>query len=247
MGLFKLHALTATSRSRVRFAGFSLSFFCSVFFKNITLFYCGSTWGFLGDSSDRTGLDGFLLGRLSCLIIGPIGFLASAQRCRKPHSRVLWGKEHTSCNSQPPTVLLQKWVAEGKPVFSTLSLLLLWLADVRHWRWIDGHRRERALLVAVSHRATGRCDDTPTGQCHVQGRGMKAQLSCLIHYRRLFLLDFSVSFFKDHENPILEMPNWVFLEFIWDGVILPLRSAWHLRSLFSDIHLLNFFLFPPNL
>lgn len=74
--------------------------------------------------------------------------------------------------------------------------------------------RERALLVAVSHRATGRCDDTPTGQCHVQGRGMKAQLSCLIHYRRLFLLDFSVSFFKDHENPILEMPNWVFLEFI---------------------------------
>lgn len=43
-------------------------------------------------------------------------------------------------------------------------------------------------------------------------------------------------FFKDHENPILEMPHWVFLEFIWDGVILPLRSA-----LFLDIHLLNFF------
>lgn len=118
------------------------------------------------------------------------------------------------------------------------------MSDTGGGSWTtDTGERERALLVAVSHRATGRCDDTPTGQCHVQGRGMKAQLSCLIHYRRLFLLDFSVSFFKNHENPILEMPNWVFLEFIWDGVILPLRSAWHLRSLFSDIHLFNFFFY----
>lgn len=130
---------------------------------------------FLGDSSDRTGLDGFLLGRLSCLIIGPIGFLASAQRCRKPHSKVLWGKEHTSCNSQPPTVLLQKWVAEGKLVFSTLSLLLLWRADARHWRWIldDGHRRESELYQLLF----------PTEQqvdvmIHLQGSAMYREEEC---------------------------------------------------------------------